>query len=159
MEKNWKLIIALGVLLIGISISYYFLYFIPKNKQAELLSENQVKCLQLKDKVFSEYNKQVFDTGGKRSDSDSDSASASNHYNTKLNKCLVEIVDNTFSKTGSITQSVQVVDAIEGTNLVTCIYGLGTDGMAPYCYKGIGDVNDEITKEQFEILDKEYMSQ
>lgn len=157
MEKNWKLILAFGVLLIGISISYYFLLFIPKNKEAEILSENQSKCLLLKDKVFSEYNKQTLVAGIKRSDSDS--SSASNHYNTKLKKCLVEIVNNTYSNTGTITQSVDVVDAIEGISLVTCIYGIGTGGMAPYCYKGIGGVNDEITKEKFEILDKELMSQ
>lgn len=156
MEKNWKLILAFGVLLIGISISYYFLIFTPKNKEVEMLSENQSKCLQLQDKLYSEYNQREIESSGKKSDS----ASASNHYNTKLKKCLVEISDNTYSANPpSITQTVSVSDAVEGANLVSCIYGIGSNAMAPYCYKGLGDVKDEITKDKFEILEREYMSQ
>lgn len=157
MEKNWKLILAFGVLLIGISISYYFLFFMPKNKEAEILSENQSKCLQMKDKSLTEYNKSISDYIGKKSDS----ASASNHYNTKLKKCIVEIVDNTYSSVPpySISQSISVTDAVENTNLISGTYGIGEHTLPDYYWKGIGDKNDTLTKEQFEKLEKEYMNQ
>ncbi len=140
--KNNNLI-GIAVIIVALTVGYYFGVFLPKEKIAQSLAINQSKCLQLEKDVV----------GGWKKDSPEDFISGSNHYNTKLNKCIVEV----FSR-GTSSTLVSILDAVEDANLASCIT---TDNdlknkQPPYCYTGD---NNDITKSQFDKLEKQYLSQ
>jgi hypothetical protein len=52
-KENWlKLIAGVGVFLVCLSISYYFIIIIPKGKNEQKYLENQIKCQEAGNKLY-----------------------------------------------------------------------------------------------------------
>jgi len=142
-----KNVLSLAAIVVAFSIGYYFVVFLPANKEAEALSLNKSKCAQAAGSVFSAYKK--------------DSASGplasrhySSHYSTKLDKCYVEITDNFAESTG-----VSILDATENRELTWALISADKTQGSLYASVGINGDNTDITKEQFETLEKQYLSE
>ncbi len=137
-----KNILGAGVVLVAISIGYYFGIFLPKEKASLTLSANQSRCLQLEKDAVNDWKKV----------GENDTISGSNHYNIKLNKCIVEI-----SSVGRDSITVLISDATEDSKLASCITTYTSAKEPPYCYAYTGD--KKITKEEFSELEKMYLSE
>jgi hypothetical protein len=139
--------LSLAVIIIALSVGYYFAIFLPSNKQAETLSSNKSKCAQAADNVFSAYKKDG-------ASGPTFSSNFTSHYNTKLDKCFVEITDNS-----SVSTGVSISDAIENRELAWAYITTGNAKNTLYGSLDINGKNTDLTKDQFETLEKQYMSE
>lgn len=157
LKENWFKISATVIMfVVALSVAYYFVIFLPKNKLAEILSENQSACSEISDKTLLEYKKNTLEIGGKISGFES----TSNHYNTKLKKCIVEISDSS-SVGNTLMNYITVMDGVENKNLLWCAIsrqiGRPEDDS---CINYESNINgDEITKAKFDLLEKQYLTE
>ncbi len=102
LKQNWlKLSVVIVFLVVAISLSSYFVVFLPKEKTLENLITQQQKCADEALKFF------------KANESNRQNTDYTNHWNRKLNKCFIEIQTSDISN-GSPTNSDQLYDAFEG---------------------------------------------
>jgi hypothetical protein len=95
-KENWfKLGLVVGLLLIALSIAYYFILFLPIQKQKNINQKDglssidqQSKCSIQARKFFNDEidNEKTTDMNVRTSGTQ---ASFENHYNVKLNKCFI----------------------------------------------------------------------
>lgn len=146
--KNSKFI-GVSVLIIALAIGYYFIFSLPAKNAREELLKNQLACSEAEKKVFVDF----VALGNDRKFSYS-----INHYNQKLNKCMVEIFTS-FSSTQSSSVTTTVIDAIENKTLIWGQISSGSiKGSVFFDYlKNPG--GDFITKDQFEKIENQYMQE
>ena len=154
MDKQWKTILALGGCVIAFSIAYYFLSFLPYEKKTEDLSKNKLSCSQLGDKTLVDYKNSMLALGSKLSGAES----ATNHYNQKLSKCIVEIFDSSYSG-NTISNFITVSDAVENKNLLWCYIGVTQKDNTLCTDYSNNSEGVDITKAQFDDMEKKYMSE
>ncbi len=149
MEKFIKISVIIAVLIIALSAVYYFVIFLPKTKDAETLSKNQSACAQMEEKALSRYKQETLQISGKNPNL----ASSSNHYNTKLKKCIVKIFDDS-----DIDYIVDILDAVENTTLAGCVF-YRDPSFPSGCQIG-KSFNSTISLNQLlDIIDKKYMTE
>ena len=80
------------------------------------------------------------------------------HYDQKLGTCIVEISDSTTADTVQ-TNTLEVIDADQNKQLLNCMVPVrNEEGSA--CFNYSDDRGDKrITKEEFDLLEREYMTQ
>lgn len=144
-----KNILSIAAIVIAISIGYYFLVFLPGNKQSADLSLNKSKCAQTAENVFNAYKKDG--RAGPTTISH-----YSNHYSTKSDKCYVEITDSFTDSSGA---GVSILDAVENRELAWALISVDKTKGSLYDSVDISGNNTDMTKEQFEALEKQYMSE
>ena len=140
LKENWfKLIIAIALLIVVISVAYYFISNSSKPSQtmsSEDILSNQQKCAEQASKAYI--------AEGYGSGSSDDLTNYVNHYNQKLNKCFIEIYD----LTPSTLSSISLIDAYELKEYANYMYFFKGNGGAanPVCSldEQIADVSTRI---------------
>ena len=65
-NQNWmKIIISICLILVCVSIGYYFVFYLPKIKQEQIDLENQIKCQQLGNEQYKEDYEKIIAHEGK----------------------------------------------------------------------------------------------
>lgn len=147
-KENWfRVGIIFLVFLVAFSVVYYFVFFLPKIKNQEVLSKNQLICSQLEEKVKNNYDKDYEHLGITY-------LSSSNHYNKKLQKCIVDISYDWNSSEPAYTEEY-VVDVVENQRLMQCSERVFKDVETDICNKN----GEKITLPQFNAFEKQYMSE
>ncbi|MFA5996959.1 MAG: hypothetical protein WC791_00560 [Candidatus Paceibacterota bacterium] len=149
-----KIIITSSVLIFALSASYFFVFYLPANQNAQNLVLRKADCAQRGKDALSRYKQEA---SKNISNSTQDFSS---HYNTKLQKCFVEITDILADK-NFLSTSVTIYDGLENKQMawfVTTSSGLGK-GTKEYGVVDINGNNTDITQEQFETLERQYMSE
>ncbi len=147
--------IAIGVLIAGIAVAYYFLISLPKINHEESLAENQANCLKLSQSMVDE-EKQGLSPG--------EYPSASNHYSDKFQKCFVELDLTSISST-QISNYYNIYDALENKLLIDCFItdniGLDSSKQTSVCnaYSNPEHAGHTIPKDEFDKLEAQYMTQ
>ena len=162
MNKLLTIIFSVAVVIVASAVGYYFAWFLPQARQAENLTDNQVKCSQVQEKQLAEYKKNM-QSGG-----NSDIVSGTNHYNQKLHKCIVEINDYS-SKSGTALNGkeysyassiVDIMDGLENTGLASC--DINTDTTDPLNQKRTATCfnsdSTTISEDVFNNLEKDYLN-
>src|ERR1035437_1325983 len=94
-------ILGVAVIVIALSVSYYFVIFLPQEQTQQDLAKNQASCLELEQSIVKEGNARNIQ---------GEDLSGKNYYNPILKKCFVETEDNIIGGT-VITQSYTIYDA------------------------------------------------
>ena len=149
-KENWfKLLISTVIVLVCLLVIYYFFIYIPKNKNLEDLSKNQLACFQLEEKVKDNYNKEYGFVGSIIS-----YLSSSNHYNKKLQKCFVDISYD-WNTSEPVYTEEYIVDAVENQKIMKCGERIWKGVETDTCYRN----GESITLSQFNSFLKEYMTE
>ena len=91
-RNNWlKIIIAVASLIAGISVGYYFVLYLQKFKESELLKTNEIsdafsyqqKCSEASKKFYDSNKPGIYD-------------GYISHYNKSLNRCFLEFSEILF---------------------------------------------------------------
>ena len=151
---DWSLkisIVAIVLSLVASTIQIYFAW--PKTENRELLSKNQLLCSQTEAKILAKYKEQL--------SPDTKYITSTNHFNRNLNKCVVEVSSGGNDNPRALsTLSIRIYDAFENKGLVGCT-PLGQAENDTYCFNisNNGVVGDTLSKTQFEIREKKYMTE
>ena len=99
-KQNWfKAGILLSFVIMSLSVSYYFVLFLPNNQKS--FSESAVKSaaeiLELENKCFAAAS-EFF----KENEFDPKNCGFQNHYNSKLNKCFINIKSAKIEENGRL---------------------------------------------------------
>lgn len=123
LKQNWfKLGVLLIFIILGLSVSYYHILFLPK-------LQIQKGKTEIKEKVTKDnFNLQERCAKAAKDDfhdlwpNPDGRASFSCHYNSKLNKCFVEIFSANFLEDGAMVNYISLQDVYENT-----VYGIYSD--------------------------------
>ena len=152
-KENWFRIGTISLLLVvALSVGYYFIFFLPNSHARETIIQNQTACSQMEQKVIDK-NYPNFITGMME-------ISSKNHYNLRLNKCLVEI--NYSFGTGVLLHTEDsVFDALENKTLFDCVSQHHSDlSVTSGCYDHSSNQSGtEISRETFDSLMSHYMTE
>src|SRR5690349_10245242 len=117
-KNSSKIIAFVSLAVIVFAIGYYFFVFAPKTRNAEMLSKNQLTCSQLEGKVKANYDKE-YELG--IASNVISYLNSSNHFNEKLQKCIVDISYDWNSYNADLAYSEEyIVDAVENKKLMRC---------------------------------------
>jgi len=153
--------IAIGILLIGSSAAYYFIFALPQIQKARLdaqlrvtLWDQEQQCSKRAEAIFNESNwggPEVFSSGYE------------NHFNQKLNKCFMLVTVNSNGLDGSLFFSKTLFDVNAGTQSSLGHWNKQVPrGVADYSVKPFAcGMLDEYcqTDEEFDAFVKTYMEQ
>ncbi len=87
-----------------------------------------------------------------------ESITSRNHYNLELHKCFVEYI-YTFHGTAGDMNVISLYDAIENKEIATCSGADSSYVCSDERKISYSNVGDNISKEQFDSLEKQYMTQ
>lgn len=148
--KNNNLI-GIAAIILAVSIGYYFGIFLPSKSVNEQLSKNQIDCSQTQKNVYQNYIS--------TNDVSKSTLDSNNHYNQKLNECIVEVSDMSCGKV--CTSDLTIFNGIENKAVAYCVTPLGNNLInGPTCEDfSKNPQGDFITKDQFNQLENQYMSQ
>lgn len=152
MDRMIKASAAIGILLVGISASYYFLFVLPAIQRQRLATEVAQKILEEDQKCAKgakEYFKDGSWTGGYE-----------NHFNRRLNRCYI-YVRSTQSQANSVFLYRLLADVNEGTTIAEYDKQV-TTGTADYLVKPfVCSMLKEYchSDEEFDAFVKTYMEQ
>ena len=112
-KNNWfRLIVVVAILIIALSVGYYFLVYLPKLNASQELSKNIENCSQLESKVYKSYVDFIYHG----TIISGNSVSSENNYNQNLKKCFVEITDDTtYGAPASETTHTNIYDGEKDT--------------------------------------------
>lgn len=74
-----KIIASLGVLMIGISVSFFFIFFLPNYIKNKELNRRIVECRNMAEQRYKDTKKEHIE---------GDESNYQSHYNQKLNQCI-----------------------------------------------------------------------
>jgi hypothetical protein len=160
MEKLIKASVAIGVLLVGISVSYYFIFTLPTIQKQRLAV--QVAGARLEQDQKCSKGAKAFFEDSSWSEKDS-GAWYENHFNSKLNRCFILIHSTTSTVKGVPLNATSIykllVDVNDGRSVaefqIQVPFGVGRyDGKLLSC-----DMLDKYckTEEEFDAFVKSYM--
>ena len=120
-KQNWfKIIIAVAVLIVAVSVGYYFAIYIPARQQEQKSDVDlQAKCATQAQKTFDDFASTM------TSNSAGGDFGEQNHYNQKLDKCfvLISYISTTgLVNGGDIANHEALFDAYENTELAGSTY-------------------------------------
>jgi len=115
LKDNWfKVIIVVVILIISLSVAYYFVVFLPHEKILEYQEgqqlENSKQLIVQQQNCSDEALKSYKDDGYNLNDALSN---YTDHWNQKLSKCLME-VQSSDSSSGTLVTSKDLYDVLEG---------------------------------------------
>lgn len=150
-----KLSMAVGVLLLGISSCYYFVFALPKLQNQRLVAQvsatnwdHERQCSAAAEHFFNESGWSDKNSG----------AWYENHFNRRLNRCFI-LVRSNISEGQNLVQSTALMDVNDGESIGQ--YGKNIPfGKADYAVKPFTcDVLDKYcqTTEEFDAFVKPYM--
>jgi len=118
-KNNWfKLILASAVLVITISVAYYFIIFLPKQNEQNREFSLQQKCQEAGEKIYNEEHSEA-EKYGLSSARYKMLLNPLYGFNNKLNTCLYSytlITGNT--ETGGVITDYRVRDALSNKNIL-----------------------------------------
>ena len=159
MDRIVKASLAIGILLVGISASYYFIFGLPAIEKQRL--DAQVKATKWEQERQCAKSSADFFNGSNWTQSNV-SAGYDNHFNHKLNKCFI-LVNTTTSQGSSLSFYRVLMDVNGGTQSALATYGKQVpSGVADYMVKAlICDMLDKYcnSEEEFNAFVKPYMEQ
>ena len=157
--KIIHVVLSLALIIISLSVGYYFCIFLPHEQTHRDLTQNQASCLQMEQSIIKQLSGNLIQ---------GQSVSGKNHYNLTLNKCFVEIDDNIVNSIG-LSNDYSIYDAVEDNVLADCLI---TDkfnskdfqtNTSTICFDDSQPVknngNPNITKSQFDSLELKYMGE
>jgi uncharacterized protein YxeA len=123
---NWfKIIIAVAVLIIAICAGYYFISNSSKYTQPAIVqTTNSQNSIADQQDCANQASKAYIAEGFGSADQSRAITSYVDHYNQKLNKCFIEITDNT----GSSLLMITLLDAYELKEYASYMYFWGPKG-------------------------------
>ena len=126
LKENWfKVGIIVAIFTVALSTAYYLIIFLPQEDliqhKTSIDQSNIEKCSQ---------QAQVALKNAEQNQDSSTTVSATNHYNEKLGKCLVNINSDT-TYNGSVTILNDIVEALEQKTLLECASG---SNVKSYCF-------------------------
>lgn len=156
-KKNWfKISILIGVIIISVSISFYFLKILPNRQRLKDTISYQDKC-----SAQSRIAYKVLTSLDPSSDSNTNGISYSfeNHYNSKLHKCFLLITTSSWDEIQGSILDETLFDSY-GLNIIAYF------SEAKNLIKGTNylyncDINEKracLTKDEFTSLIKPYMA-
>jgi hypothetical protein len=107
-KQNWfKGGILLTFVIMGLSVSYYFVLFLPNNQKhsIDLTSKSAAEILELENKCSAAASGFFKENGF-----DPKNCGFQNHYNSKLNKCFINIKSAKIGEDGHLTFHRQLYD-------------------------------------------------
>ncbi len=132
-------------MIIILIIGYYFIIFLPKIKNEKILSDNQLTCSKMEDKVKDNYKTEY--------SSFASYVDSSNHYNQKLKKCIVSIAYSWDHVPNGSVDIEDVLDAVENKKIMHCKYVALGNREDNTCNNG-----NKITPEEFDDLKTKLMN-
>jgi len=90
LDRAVKISVIIGALIVGLSIAYYLVIFLPQKAKMTLEQQSE-RCYGASQNYFKDYMKKQ---GEYAQNYQSSHYQYSNHYNQKLNKCFIDIVNN-----------------------------------------------------------------
>jgi hypothetical protein len=94
MDRIVKVSLSVGILLVGISASYYFIFALPAIQKQRLAAQVMQTMLE-QDQQCSKGAKEFFDANGFANNKSALADEYENHFNKRLNKCFVLVRINT----------------------------------------------------------------
>jgi hypothetical protein len=166
LKENWfKIVIVLAVLIVAISVSYYFVIYFPKYKEEQFVEQknqradsgnfsNQEQCAKDSTDFFNKWMK-----GSIESVSESASDGYISHFNQSLNKCFIE-----FSNGIGNGVFYELADSVAGTEYAEIKWDMPNEDNPNWCtiYPN-GNITDSISKNcsskmEFDNFVKPYMT-
>jgi hypothetical protein len=158
MDKMIKASLAIGIMLVGISAFYYFIFALPAIQKQRL--EAQATAAKWEKEQQCSKRATDFFNGGTLSDSNVSAGYDNNHFNHKLNKCFI-LVKKTSSQGGSLFLYRALMDVNGGTSSALGEYDKEVPaGVAEYMVKPfVCRMLDKYCKtdEEFDAFVKSYM--
>jgi len=159
MDRIFKASLAIGILLVGMSLSYYFIFFLPAIQKQRL--DAQVTATKWEQEQQCAKSAADFFNGSSWTQSNV-SAGYDNHFNHKLNKCFI-LVNATSSQGSSLLFYRVLMDVNGGTQSALATYDKQVPvGVADYMVKPfVCDMLDKYcnSEEEFNAFVKPYMEQ
>ena len=157
--KLQHIFFAAPLLLVSLTIGYYFGIFLPRQAAMKDLEKNQTDCSQLDDKVSAEYAKDSMS-----------STQISHHYNSLLHRCIFDeyTTSNSSGFDNGIYNKVEIenISFADEQNIlfecdtITGYYSYQIKDRSENCtdyrtvYRG-----QEMSTSSFPILQQQYMTQ
>jgi hypothetical protein len=157
MDRIIKASVAIGILLIGISACYYFIFFLP-GIQRQRLAEQVARTILEQDQKCSKGAKEYFD-GGSWASKDT-IGWYENHFNPRLNRCYIHVRSN-MSLGNAFFYYQLLADVNDGKTIAQYDKQVPT-GTADYIVKPfVCDMLEKYCKsdEEFDAFVKTYMEQ
>jgi hypothetical protein len=155
MDRMIKTSLAIGILLIGISTSYYFIFFLPAMQKQRLATQVAQTVLD-QDQKCAKGAKEFFSEGGWANKNAL--AGYENHFNRNLNRCYIYVQDTTSMGTTLFTYKM-LADVNDGKTVAEYDKRIPS-GVADYEVKPIVcDMLDKYCQsvDEFEAFVKTYM--
>src|ERR1017187_953819 len=149
MDKMIKACVAIWILLVATSAAYYFAFALPAIQKEKLATQTAEKRLE-QDQKCSARAKEFFNDS-QFSEKDS-GAWYENHFNSKLNKCLILIQSNTYPG-GSMHHYKLLLDVNDG-NALGSSEKRSVDLNPSHCEMLSKECK---TEEEFDVFTKSYM--
>jgi len=124
-KENWfKLSIAIAVLIVAVSVGYYFIGNASRAGQsATVQTANSQDSISNQQDCANQASNAYVAEGYGPADRSGDITSYTNHYDQKLNKCFIEIYDR-----GGTLSSIYLIDAYELKEYASYMYFYGPKG-------------------------------